>query len=414
MELSKKEVEELNKKILQSKMRLLIKNGFYGLLLERMRFYLEEDCETAYTDGTRVVFGVKFLKRLSDSEVDFIMMHEIGHIVLKHCFRGLEYNPDLFNIACDIVVNSIILKESGGDEKTITVKPYGVSMHKYKTYEGYNYTAEELYSLMVNSSKINNKKLDKYSSIPVASNGNGIDGVVDDHSKWNRGKDSKKNEELEQEIDQAIKNAAKLMKEKQNALGCGNVGLLAELVLAELKEPQLDWKQILNDFIQEEVVDYSFAPPDKRMQDSPFFLPDFNEKDIDVKNILFMIDTSGSMDQETIASCYSEIKGAIEQFDGKLQGWIGFFDAEVFPPQEFSTVESLFDIKPHGGGGTSFIALFNYINNNLDFEPASIIVLTDGYAAFPSEDKANIPVLWVFTTDDNMEPPFGKVTHITV
>ena len=35
----------------------------------------------------------------------------------------------------------------------------------------------------------------------------------------------------------------------------------------------------MNDFIQEEVVDYSFTPPDRRFDDSPFFLPDFNGKE---------------------------------------------------------------------------------------------------------------------------------------
>lgn len=66
----------------------------------------------------------------------------------------------------------------------------------------------------------------------------------------------------------------------------------------------------MNDFIQEEVVDYSFAPPDRRFDDSPFFLPDFNGKEDRVEDILFMIDTSGSMSDDMIAAAYSEVKGA--------------------------------------------------------------------------------------------------------
>ena len=41
-----------------------------------------------------------------------------------------------------------------------------------------------------------------------------------------------------------------------------------------------DWRKLLNSFIQEEVFDYSFTPPDRRNCDSEFFLPDFNEKDL--------------------------------------------------------------------------------------------------------------------------------------
>ena len=59
-------------------------------------------------------------------------------------------------------------------------------------------------------------------------------------------------------------------------------GLVPEFALRmlnELKRPQTDWRTILNSFIQEEVTDYSFMPPDRRMDEIEFFLPDFNEKE---------------------------------------------------------------------------------------------------------------------------------------
>lgn len=110
----------------------------------------------------------------------------------------------------------------------------------------------------------------------------------------------------------------------------------------------------MNDFIQEEVVDYSFSPPDRRFDDSPFFLPDFNGKEDMVEDILFMIDTSGSMSDDMIAAAYSEVKGAIDQFNGKLKGWLGFFDAAIIKPQPFSDENEFKIIKPAGGGGTDF------------------------------------------------------------
>ena len=44
------------------------------------------------------------------------MMHEIMHVVLQHCIRGNKYKdePERYNIACDIVVNSNILYSIGG------------------------------------------------------------------------------------------------------------------------------------------------------------------------------------------------------------------------------------------------------------------------------------------------------------
>lgn len=58
----------------------------------------------------------------------------------------------------------------------------------------------------------------------------------------------------------------------------GSFLCLPNVLLKELRKPQTDWRKILNDFIQEEIVDYSFTPPDRRFDDSPFFLPDFNDK----------------------------------------------------------------------------------------------------------------------------------------
>jgi predicted metal-dependent peptidase len=195
--------------------------------------------------------------------------------------------------------------------------------------------------------------------------------------------------------------------------GRGTAPLAAERIIEELKNPKLDWRTILNDFVQEEICDYSFAPPDKRMEDCPFFLPDFNEKDESAKNLLFMIDTSGSMSDDAITECYSEIYGAIQQFNGKLQGKLGFFDAVVVEPTPFEDEDEFKIIRPKGGGGTSFHVIFEYVKEEMqDNPPVSIIILTDGYAPFPKiEDTQDIPVLWIINNND-VTPPWGKIARM--
>ena len=196
--------------------------------------------------------------------------------------------------------------------------------------------------------------------------------------------------------------------------GCGPIPLGVQRLIEKLTEPQTDWRTVLQNFIQEEVNDYSFSPPDRRFQESMFLLPDFNEKDETVRDILFMIDTSGSMSDKAITEVYSEVKGAIDQFNGHLSGWLGFFDADVVEPKPFSSEDEFKIIRPKGGGGTSFHCIFEYVRRRLgvDFEPADIIILTDGYAPFPDEkDAMDIPVLWVIN-NEKVEPPWGKVTRI--
>ena len=239
----------------------------------------------------------------------------------------------------------------------------------------------------------------------------------DDHSFWDVSDELSNEQKEENEIwTTRMVDATEIAEQisiEFGSTGRGLTPLAAERVIKELKEVQTDWRTVLENFIQEEINDYSFSPPDRRFEDSPFFLPDFNEKDERVEDILFMIDTSGSMSDEQITTAYSEIKGAIDQFDGKLKGWLGFFDAVVVKPQEFENEDEFKIIRPAGGGGTSFDIIFEYVQNEMrDKPPASIIILTDGYAPFPDEKEAmGIPVLWIINNED-VEPPWGKVTRI--
>lgn len=61
-------------------------------------------------------------------------------------------------------------------------------------------------------------------------------------------------------------------------------------------------------------------------------LPDFNERDFVTKEIWFWADTSASVNQDALEAVYAEIRGAIEQFNGKIKGKLGFFDTDVTPP----------------------------------------------------------------------------------
>ena len=405
MDLSSEKRREYVKRILLSRMRILCNNGFYGLLLMHMNFAIDTGCETACTDGRKIYFDPSFLNNLDDDELDFIMMHEVMHCALQHCIRGKDYDQEAFNIACDIVVNSNILESNKGNIKSITLKKYGESMHVAPDgEEGRFYTAEEVYAML----PVKGKK--KGASGMMGSGGNGS-GNWDDHSKWGT---ADEDQYLQDEWSKNLLDASEAIEIRDPSNKRGLIPLCADRIIKELRKPQTDWRTILNDFVQEEITDYSFTPPDRRFDESPFFLPDYNEKDETVKDILFMIDTSGSMSDEAITAVYSEIKGAIDQFNGHLQGWLGFFDAEVVEPKPFSSEEEFRIIRPKGGGGTRFDIIFKYVEKHMDTLPASIIIMTDGYADFPKEEEAmEIPVLWLLVTDD-VEPPWGKVARIKV
>ena len=106
-------------------------------------------------------------------------------------------------------------------------------------------------------------------------------------------------------------------------------------------DARLDWRMLLNHFIQEEICDYSFMPPDRRLQDSDLFLPDFNEADVTTKEILFAVDASGSVEDEMLDTVYAELAGMLEQFQNKIQGVLASFDTQVYKPARFSEIDDL-------------------------------------------------------------------------
>lgn len=407
MVLSDEKIRAYMKRLLLSRMRILCSSGFYGLLLMHMVYAIDENCETAATDGRRIFFGPKFLDELGDRELDFIMMHEILHVVLQHCFRQGDRDNERFNIACDIVVNSNILLSESMDPKAITLQKYGASMHLAPNgKEGCAYTVEQVYNMLPPCADRKPKPGQKHGKPQNA------DTVWDDHTRW--GMDAE-NEALRDVWTKRFEDACAAVSIRDPSGQNGRLPLFAERLLMKLKKPQTDWRLILQDFIREEIVDYSFTPPDRRFCESPFFLPDFNDKADFAEDILFVIDTSGSMSDDGITAAYAEVKGAVDQFDGKLKGWLGFFDAAVVAPKPFSDEADFKAIKPAGGGGTDFQVIFEYVKTHMQEKPpACMIILTDGLAPFPDERQAGgIPVLWLLNNDE-VTPPFGRIARITV
>ena len=238
----------------------------------------------------------------------------------------------------------------------------------------------------------------------------------DDHSKWDTLTEEEK-QELYDEWTKRILDADTVISVLESSKTFGGPPMGAKRLVEQLRNGQFDWRSILVDFIQTEINDYSFSPPDRRFSDGDFFLPDYNEETEKVQNIWFLIDTSGSISNKAIRAAYSEIAGAIEQFGGAVQGLLSFTECFVTDPVPFESLDDLLAIKPVGGGGNDFGEIFRYMKRNMmDNLPAYIVIITDGYDRFPDEEAAmGVPVLWLINNNDpSVVPPFGKVARITV
>ncbi len=302
--------------------------------------------------------------------------------------------------------------KSGGKGNSAVLKAERASGEKWK--DPNEYSLEDLISQLKEKNTQLSQKYQKNLSETKKSLSEKLVEVLDDHSFW-KGEDEDDTMRLQWQ-DYVMKATNLVMEQKKGHKGYGGPPLCATRMVKELTHPEVDWRTVLNEFVQEEVNDYSFSPPDKRMDDCPFFLPDFNEKDERVKNVWFLIDTSGSIGDEQIEAAYSEIISAMDMFGGKLEGLLSFTEVFVTEPIPFCDIDELLEIKPVGGGGNNFGAIFKYMQKNMmDNLPTSIVIFTDGYDFFPPEEVAlGIPVFWLINNQEAEPPPWGRWARFKV
>ena len=430
----------LRQKIQASRGRLMISHPFFSILLMYLKFVAVTDMKKMSTNGRCIYFSPNFLDKLSERELDYILCHQIMHIIYNHIWRPSDREGDDYHFACDIQINNALTDCGFTEERyahlgnvyrgTHSDRNYGLATPEYilsgLPYSLYCFDEQTRSKFLIDSDSWWNEKNDNGNFGEIIIDLPEIDGMLrekNDELGGSFAEDGDSDEgggsgmdevTLKQEWKGRTASAANLAESSaKDSNGFSNVPDFIKRMIDKAKEPTVDWKKILNNFVQERTCDYTFAPPDRRFSDTEFFLPDFNEKDFVMKEILFMVDTSGSVEDEDLATVYSEIRGAIEQFGGKLMGKLGFFDAEVTPPIPFENVNDLMSIIPIGGGGTDFSAIFNYLRNNCKEElPACIVIFTDGYAQYPpQQDAMGIPVLWMIN-NLNANPPWGKTTRV--
>lgn len=424
--MEQQEKQKIMKRLTEIRASLLGSYPFFGRLLMQLGYGVA-NCETAFTDMKRIVFDPAFLDRLSDDEVAFVMMHEVMHCVLQHCLRGQEKDSTLFNIACDIVVNSNILQSMG--VKEFVVDKEEVMHLAPDNKEGYLYDAETVYDMLLaqvveaspsegagddlqgENDYFKDQENDQQKSLSgsyIGQISGGWQLQIDRHDPWRA-----------IEIMDDTKDAWEgKVKDAIAAVGSGDPSLPPTILIAiddAMVSRKLQWKELLKEFIvrQVEEYDYTFRAPDRRGSELDYILPGLYEVESDYyEDLWFCVDTSGSMSDKMVHMIYAEIRNAVITLE-HLRGQISFFDHSITKPKSFRDGKSLNECRPMGRGGTNFFVIFQYLKEYmLEQLPKAIIVLTDGYAQFPPESAAlGVPVLWVIVDGQNI-PDWGEVIRI--
>jgi predicted metal-dependent peptidase len=385
---------QARERLVTARIGLLLRQSFFGNLATRLTLInADEWCSTAATDGLKFYYNSRFIMMLKPKEVEFLVGHEVLHVVYDHMGRRGTRDPQLFNIANDYAVNADLKRHKVG--QFITTVP---CLYEQK-YDGKS--SEEIYDdLMKNVQKIDIESLvDQMIDDHLDGDGEG-DGDGDKEGNGKRPKMSpEERERVRQEVKQAIINAAQ-------SAEAGTLPLGVERLIKQHVNPVMPWRELIQTNLTSAIrTDFSWMRPSRRSWHMDAIMPGMTPgEEIDV---VVAIDMSGSISNHQAQAFLGEIGGMMDSFDG-YKVHVFCFDTDTYNPQDFTSenLDSIDNYEPMGGGGTDFDCIFDYLKK-VGNVPKRLICFTDGYPCGSWGDADYCDTTWIIHGDPNPNPPFG-------
>ena len=401
---------EVYDRIVVARVGLLLRHAFFGNMATRLRILAADEwLPTAAVDGRNLYYNTQFFNAMDNKEIEFVIAHEILHCVFDHLGRRDDRDPQLYNIAADYIVNNLLVRDNIGR------KPSIVDCFQDFKYDGW--TSEEVYDDLFEEAKQNGKdfleQLGEMLDEHLDSEGEDGDGDAQEGKDSNGNGTSKKKPKYSKEQMKQIKDEIKeAMLNAASAAGAGNTPAAIQRMIKELTEPKMNWREILRQQIQSTIRnDYTFMRPSRKGWHTGAVLPGMNfDETID---IAIALDMSGSIGNAQAQDFLGEIKGIMDEYkDYNIKLWC--FDTKVYNEQDFSADggDSLLDYEIMGGGGTDFMANWEYMKEQ-DIVPKKFIMFTDGYAWDSWGDPDYCDTVFIIHShhDKNVQAPFGQTAH---
>jgi len=386
-------------KILKAKLKLVLHSPFFATLALGMTYKQDDSIKTASCDGQTIRYNSQFIDGLSIDELTTLLAHESLHPGLLHHLRQGAREHALFNRAADYAINPL-LKDSG----------FKLPENALISSEFTNMSAEDIYTVLQEREQKkqdgNNQQNQPGQQQPGQGQPQPQPQPVNDPGQWGQvEKPADMTEQNKQEKESEAKQ--KLVQAMNAAQQAGTMpGMIAKLV-QELITPRVDWREILQRFVSEIARnDYTWSKPNPRYLASGLYLPAL--ENIETGKIVFVLDTSGSINKDLLNIFVSELRDAAQMFSFPVTVLFCDTDIQGEPVQLDHDDNSPLNVPR--GGGTDFRPPFVYVNENIE-DVKALIYFTDGECnSFPPEP--DYPTLWAIYSKKEFNPPFGEVIKI--
>ena len=360
---------------------------------------------TASTDGRKIYYDIAYWRDRPEIR-RFVLAHETWHCILLHLFRRQNRELRLFNVAIDLETNGLLEKE-GFDI------PTGALMPDYSTRD---VSAEEIYEMLLSAPKNGAGKFIKGDLIDKHECGDG-----------NASDAPPTPEEMSPPIDQwgeigfdpdyvplVLGRSADAI--RQSALSAaarigrikGTLPKHLESIVNHLAKGEIDWRERLAAFVTSAFGgSRRWLPPNRRHVHRGVYLQSTRHERL---RAAVAIDTSGSTipalpkflgELEGLLRTFGDYEICVIQCDNEVRK-VDIFDSDV--PVSLSEYDLV------GGGGTSFLPVFDHVAAEFEETPSVLVYLTDGHGEAPSVPPS-YPVLWLLTRDGKVPAPWGETAY---
>ena len=355
-------------KLEQAKARLCTRSVFFPMLIMSTPIDPDETLPTMATDGVSIWYNTNYVDQQEIDVIISLLVHEIMHIILRHCIRRGKRDPQLWNMAADFAVNAVLM-ENG-----------------FQLWQGALYnrdfagmTAETIYDILAKDASKRPSKPD----------------TAGEDLKEPKNLTDEKREQIEQNVRGRVAQAA------TQARMAGQMSDGLERLVGEMMTAKIPWEQVLLEFMQSLVAELeSWNRRNRRMVD--LFLP--AKHNTSMGPLTIICDTSGSIGDDTFKMVLGEITYIAEAVQPELIR-IVWCDSQVHGEQVFEKGDEI-KLIPRGGGGTDMRVALTHVEQ---YEPVVVILITDGYTPWP-RIETDYPLLVLCTTE--VVPPIGTTIYV--
>lgn len=368
---------ELNRDLDRAKSKVFLGTSaaFFGPLMCSLNFTWAQGLETAANDGRTFWWDPKdFLRWTVDGRASTIM-HELWHVARLHKLRQGTRCPDVWNIACDILINRDLINVGYKE----IAPPYWVLRPDLDHLE----TEEDIYDAL-------------------KAQGGGGSAPGQQPGKCTHAQISVTPQVAQQMINASVKaiQAAKM------AGQAGSIPGNLEQVIEAFLAPKIPWevhlKRWMTDLLEE---DYTFRRPNRRFEH--VYLPSRYEDDGRLEHLIYYLDVSGSVSDEQVLRFNSEVAYVKRTFQPRKLTLVQF-DTIIQKVDEFGENDRFEKLVVVGRGGTSLEPVRKHI---LDNRPTAAIIFSDLFCT-PMASGPLCPILWVAIDNRQAQVNMGKLIHI--